>query len=97
MMLFKLFSSVSGKASAMATSFTLALVLIALTTAPLPRAPQPTSAIFIVSLPAAWALRARLSPPAKTAPVTSDVEVFRKSRREVIERELLILMDLWSM
>ena len=51
----RLMSNESLKASAMATSFTLAFVLSALIAAPLPRPPQPTRAIFSSSLPAAWA------------------------------------------
>ena len=41
----------------MATSFTLPLVLRAWLAAPVPRPPQPISAILISSSPAAWALR----------------------------------------
>ena len=71
-------SSRVWKASAMATSFTFLSALSALTAAPLPRPPHPTRPILIRSSPAAWALRARLNPPATPAAA----EVFSNSPLE---------------
>jgi hypothetical protein len=49
--------------------------------APLPRPPQPIKATLILSLPAAWAVRA--TPVSASPAVTADV-VLRKVRREEV-------------
>ncbi len=67
----------------MATSFTLPLVESACPAAPVPRPPQPMSAILIVSsLAAAWALRANPNEAASVPPATAMPEVVKNSRRE---------------
>src|SRR5437867_6358067 len=66
----------------MATNFVLPAVLSASSAAPAPRLPQPTSAIFSKSLPAAWALLSIGSAPTSDAPIRAEELVRRNWRRE---------------
>src|SRR5712692_11078820 len=70
------------------------LVPIAFMAAPLPRPPQPTSATWISSLPAAWTA-------GTVAPVNADIAArppvaFRNCRREVSGVSLRFMSDRYS-
>ena len=79
----------SAKTSAMATSRTGPEVLSAWLTAPLPRPPQPMNARRIKLLPAAWAMRAMLRPPAVEI---ADTAPFRRNcrREQPLVRRLVV-------
>ena len=82
----------SAKASATAISLTFSTESRQFTAAPVPRPPQPIRAIFNSSPPAAWAERAKLSPPAKASPAAAAVLLFRKSRRDGMCLLLIVML-----
>ena len=76
----------ASKASATATTWMAGSASRQLRMAPLPRPPQPIKATLILSLPAAWAERAR---PESVSPAAAAVVPFKKLRREVSFESLM--------
>ena len=64
------------------------LVFIACVAAPVPRPPQPTRPILIVSLPKAWAPRATCTWLAAIAPPATRSELFRRNVRRDVPEDL---------
>ena len=79
----------SSKASATATSFTLAFVLRMFSAAPDPRPPAPMRATRSRSLPAAWAARDILK-LAVAAVMPASAERLRNSRREAVRNGIVL-------